>query len=237
MFNIGSLTFHVYGLLIGLGVLAGAWQAAKYNKKIWDVLPWVLGCGLVGARLYHVIDQWNYYWLHPGEIIMLWRGGLGIFGGILGGLLGLWWQTKIWKQWLKIADAGVIGLALGQAIGRWGNYFNQELYGIPTNLRWGIYIKPENRLIEVINYDYFHPLFLYESLWCLAIFFLLKKLNYKIGSGKTLTIYLGLYGLGRFFLEFLRLESWQWQGVNVAQAISLALVIGAGWKWAQMSKR
>ncbi|MEK7514012.1 MAG: prolipoprotein diacylglyceryl transferase [Patescibacteria group bacterium] len=241
MFNIGPVTFHLYGLLIGLGVLAGGWQASKYNKKIWEVLPWVLGCGLAGARLYHVIDQWDYYWLHPGQIVMLWRGGMGIFGGILGGLVGLWWQAKTWKNWLKLADAGAVGLALGQVIGRWGNYFNQELYGKPTSLPWAIYIKPENRLIEVINYDYFHPLFLYESLWCLIIFIILiKAINrykYKIGSGQVLVLYLGLYGLGRFFLEFLRLESWRVQGVSVAQLISLGLVMAAGWKWAQMSKR
>ena len=163
----------------------------------------MLGCGLAGARLYHVIDQWDYYWLHPGQIVMLWRGGMGIFGGILGGLVGLWWQAKTWKNWLKLADAGAVGLALGQVIGRWGNYFNQELYGKPTSLPWAIYIKPENRLIEVINFDYFHPLFLYESLWCLIIFIILiKAINrykYKIGSGQVLVLYLGLYGLGRFF--------------------------------------
>lgn len=247
MFNVGPVTFHLYGLIIGIGVLAGGWQAAKYNQKIWDILPLVLGCGLVGARLYHVIDMWDYYWLHPGQIVMVWRGGLGIFGGILGGAVGLWlWikhnekrydRSKNCYEWLKLADSGAVGLALGQAIGRWGNYFNQELYGLPTNLPWGIYIKPENRLLPVIDFEYFHPLFLYESLWCLAIFLLLKKLKLKIGTGQMLITYLGLYGLGRFFLEFLRLESWYFRGVNVAQAVSLILAGIMVWRWAQMRKR
>lgn len=230
MFNVGPITFHLYGLIIGIGVLVGAEQANKYDKRVWEVLPWVIGCGLVGARLYHVIDLWGYYRLHPGEIVMIWHGGLGIFGGIAGALLGLWWRVKTWENWLKLADAGAIGLALGQAVGRWGNYFNQELYGKPTSLPWGIFIKPENRLVEVMNFEYFHPLFLYESLWCLGIFFLLKKLNYKIGTSQALMTYLGLYGLGRYFLEYLRLESWQIWGVGVAQAVSLLLIGLAVWR-------
>ncbi|OIP03723.1 hypothetical protein AUK18_01345 [Candidatus Beckwithbacteria bacterium CG2_30_44_31] len=126
-------------------------------------------------------------------------------------------------------DAGALGLPLGQAIARWGNYFNQELYGLPTNLPWGIYIRPENRLLEVMDFKYFHPLFLYESLWCLIIFIIIINIIKVIpmGKGKIFAVYLGLYGLGRFFLEFLRLEAWTINGVNVAQMISAGLILGA----------
>jgi len=227
MFTVGPVTFHLYGLMIGLGVLVGAWVASKKDKKIWDCLVWVIGGGIIGARLYHVVDWWSYYSQHLSQIPAVWQGGMGIYGGILGGILGLWIYTRRREEpnlrLLKLLDAGALGLPLGQAIARWGNYFNQELYGLPTNLPWGIYIRPENRLLEVMDFKYFHPLFLYESLWCLAIFLVLLKIVKK----NHFIIYLGLYGLGRFFLEFLRLEAWTINGVNVAQMISAGLILGA----------
>lgn len=244
MFNVGPLTFHLYGLMIGLGILAGAYAASREDKRVWDALTWALVGGIIGARLYHVIDLWQFYRLNPGEILAVWHGGMGIYGGILGGIVGLWfWESirslKIAKKlkskgyspfeiirkndFLKLLDASALGLPLGQAIGRWGNYFNQELYGLPSNLPWAIYIKPENRLLAVWEFEYFHPLFLYESLWCLVIFMILLKLVRK----HRLVVYLGLYGLGRFFLEFLRLEPWTINGINVAQLISLGLILGS----------
>ena len=233
MFTVGPVTFHLYGLMIGLGVLVGAWVASKKDKKIWDCLVWVIGGGIIGARLYHVVDWWSYYSEHLSQIPAVWRGGMGIYGGILGGILGLWIYTRRREEpnlrLLKLLDAGALGLPLGQAIARWGNYFNQELYGLPTNLPWGIYIRPENRLLEVMDFKYFHPLFLYESLWCLIIFIIIINIIKVIpmGKGKIFAVYLGLYGLGRFFLEFLRLEAWTINGVNVAQMISAGLILGA----------
>jgi len=233
MFTVGPVTFHLYGLMIGLGVLVGAWVASKKDKKIWDCLVWVIGGGIIGARLYHVVDWWSYYSEHLSQIPAVWQGGMGIYGGILGGILGLWIYTRRREEpnllFLKMLDAGALGLPLGQAIARWGNYFNQELYGLPTNLPWGIYIRPENRLLEVMDFKYFHPLFLYESLWCLIIFIIIINIIKVIpmGKGKIFAVYLGLYGLGRFFLEFLRLEAWTINGVNVAQMISAGLILGA----------
>jgi len=233
MFTVGPVTFHLYGLMIGLGVLVGAWVASKKDKKIWDCLVWVIGGGIIGARLYHVVDWWSYYSQHLSQIPAVWQGGMGIYGGILGGILGLWIYTRRREEpnllFLKLLDAGALGLPLGQAIARWGNYFNQELYGLPTNLPWGIYIRPENRLLEVMDFKYFHPLFLYESLWCLIIFIIIINIIKVIpmGKGKIFAVYLGLYGLGRFFLEFLRLEAWTINGVNVAQMISAGLILGA----------
>ena len=233
MFTVGPVTFHLYGLMIGLGVLVGAWVASKKDKKIWDCLVWVIGGGIIGARLYHVVDWWSYYSQHLSQIPAVWQGGMGIYGGILGGILGLWIYTRRREEpnlrLLKLLDVGAVGLPLGQAIARWGNYFNQELYGLPTNLPWGIYIRPENRLLEVMDFKYFHPLFLYESLWCLIIFIIIINIIKVIpmGKGKIFAVYLGLYGLGRFFLEFLRLEAWTINGVNVAQMISAGLILGA----------
>lgn len=241
--SVGPATFHLYGFLIGLGVLVAAEVAERVRCKlaakdkewravsVWDSLIWAVAGGLIGARLYHVIDWWDYYWLHPEEIIKLWRGGLGIFGGILGGAIGLWIYSRSKKRLLMMLDLAGLSLPLGQAIGRWGNYFNQEVYGLPTNLPWAIYIKPENRLLSVIDFERFHPLFLYESLWCLLIFgliyWLIEKKKLVIGKGRVLVLYLGLYGLGRFFLEWLRIEGWIINGVNVAQAISLGLILAA----------
>jgi len=141
---------------------------------------------------------------------------------------GLEWRVgNIWRDFRR--NGGVVVLYKKQAaIGRWGNYFNQELYGLPTKLFWGIYIRPENRLLEVFEYERFHPLFLYESLWSLFIFgmliWLVNKKKVKLGEGKLFIYYLGLYGFGRFWLEWLRIESWKVYGLNVAQVISIGLV-------------
>lgn len=232
MLTVGPITFHLYGLMIGLGVLAGAWVAAKKDKHAWDAVLWAVGLGVIGARIYHVIDLWSYYSQHLSQIPAVWLGGVGIYGGILGGILGLWIYVKKRKGatlplFWKLLDAGAVGLPLGQAIARWGNFFNQELYGRPTSLPWAIYIRPENRLLSVWEYERFHPLFLYESLWCLIIFFVLLKIVKK----NQFIIYLGLYGFGRFWLEYLRIESWVVAGVNVAQIISGGLMIAAFIWW------
>lgn len=262
MLKIGPLAFHLYGLLIGLGVLIGAWAAEKVRQKlavenkefqeftVGDGLVWAIIGGIVGARLYHVIDFWGYYQLNLGQIMLIWEGGLGIYGAVGGGLVGLFLysyiiaETKkrlinIWRRFLNLTDVMVIGLALGQAIGRWGNYFNQEIYGWPTDLPWGIYIKPENRLSAVMEYQRFHPLFLYESLWDLVVFLLLMKITIKLkkitfSRGMILVTYLGLYGLGRFWLEFLRIENWQVYGLGVAQWISLFLIVTSLRYWLKL---
>lgn len=241
MFKVGWLSFRWYGFLIGLGVAVAVYVSLRLARRfkvkegeVWDGMVWVLGGGIMGARIYHVLDWWQYYIVHPGEILAFWHGGMGIYGGIVGGLIGLWWYSrKRGKSLLRLADLAVIGLPLGQAIGRWGNFINQELYGKPTNLPWGIYIRPENRLLSVMEFAKFHPLFLYESLWSLVVFFILLRLvkRQKRQRGEIFFSYLGLYSFGRFWLEWLRIESWLIGGVNVAQMISLGLVmIVVGWK-------
>lgn len=206
-----------YGLAVTLGILVGTWISglAARKKNIWDVLPWVVIPGIMGARLYHVIDWWWYYRDHLSLVVAVWTGGLGIYGGIGGGILGLWWWCRRQRQkltdWLDVA---AVGLPLGQAIGRWGNYFNQELYGLKTDLPWGIYIEAAGAR--------FHPLFAYESLWNLLVFSIIWRQRHQPG---VFALYLGLYSLGRFGLEWLRLESWP-----VNKIVSLSLVV-LSWIW------
>jgi phosphatidylglycerol:prolipoprotein diacylglycerol transferase len=293
------MIINYYGLFIALGILAGYWVVEKINKKFsvlgsWflvsEALPWVLLPAIAGARLYHVLDYWQYYSKNLVETFFIWKGGLGIFGGIFGGVIGLWifvwklpitdfkktfsrkakddreldsaslcdrqpsilkerlksllsWRSKFFKMiiwqfplrqdlFLSLLDLGVIGLSIGQAIGRWGNYFNQELYGLPTNLPWGIYIRPENRLPGFEHFTHFHPLFLYESLGCWLIFFILMTVyrlpftRKKVGT--TFFLYLFLYSLLRFSLEFLRIGGWGWGILTIAQWISLGLAVISG---------
>ena len=262
------ITFHLYGFFIGLGIVVGLlvvgmvnrqWSIVNGQSLIMDIFPWVLIPGLIGARLYHVIDYWQYYSENPIEIFYLWQGGFGIFGAIGGGLLGLWIflklkvptfalgashrliqpcllrdasagkkNSKFSKVFLSYLDLICFGLPVGQAIGRLGNYFNQELYGLPTNLPWGIYIRPENRVEGFAGYEYFHPLFFYEAVWSLIIFIILItviKIIKRPKPGTFFFLYLGLYGFGRFWLEFLRINPWEVWGINTAQGISLGLVV------------
>ena len=227
MGNIGYMgSVNWYGLMVTAGILMGTAVADKLRRKqglnqsSWEVLPWIIIPGVIGARLYHVVDLWWYYQDNLRLIPAVWTGGLGIFGGIGGGIVGLWWwihktyksnKTYIFLKWL---DVVAVGAPLGQTIGRWGNYFNQELYGKATSLPWGIYIKAED--------NYFHPLFAYESLWNLLVFGVLWWVSGRkrwVG-GSVFALYLGLYGLGRFGLEWLRIESWP-----VNKIVSLSLVV------------
>ena len=235
-FHIGSLTVGWYGILIATGVLAALGIAFIEARRRGEATAHVINValigvplGAIGARLYHVIDQWEYYIHNPGLIIN--GRGLGIFGAIIGGVLGLIIYTR-WKKlstlrWLDIVAPGLI---LAQAIGRWGNFFNQELYGYPTNLPWGIYIDPAHRLPGYENYSHFHPLFLYESLWNLlgfAILMLLgRKLSRRLRDGDIFFLYVIHYSIGRFFLEGLKLDVWTLGGIPTARWITgLAIVV------------
>ncbi|HTW96598.1 MAG TPA: prolipoprotein diacylglyceryl transferase [Candidatus Methylomirabilis sp.] len=219
--SFGPLRVYWYGLFVVLGVLAALTVSLKLAKrlgfspnKLFDLSFWMIIAGIIGARLYHVALEWPYYAAHPANIVKVWQGGLAIHGALLGGFLAL--GFFIWKEKINFWQLAAIfapGIALGQAIGRWGNYFNQELFGKPTNLPWGIPIEIINRPAQYLSAEFFHPTFLYESLGDLAIFFillwlvfrLLKKnsANYKI----IFLTYLILYSLLRFSLEFLRLDA------------------------------
>lgn len=228
----------LYGFIISFSIFVAVLLAEKLAKDArkdpdvgWGAAFWVILGGLVGARLYHVVDFLPYYLQNPVKIVHFWEGGLGILGGVAGGILGLSLFLKSKKEplleWLDIA--GVV-TPLAQSIGRWGNFANQEVYGLPSKLPWAIYIKPNNRLNAFKSYERFHPLFLYESvlnlILFLALFFLFKKKGLK--SGVVFYLYLFGYSIIRFFLEFLRADSWRVYGFNVAQVITLLIIISVG---------
>ncbi|NMB57315.1 prolipoprotein diacylglyceryl transferase [Candidatus Beckwithbacteria bacterium] len=235
--------FNLYGFTLAVAVFTAFFFAekiqkflAKYNKdylsfNLDQIFPYLFLGGLIGARAYHVIDYWFYYKYDLLKVLFVWRGGLGIFGAIVGGLLALLIFNLLkfkaqWKKYLFLQlDILAFCLPLAQAIGRFGNFFNQELYGLPSSLPWAVYIKPENRVVGLENFSYFHPLFFYESilnfiLFCIFLFLLKKK---KIKAG-FIYIYCLSYGLIRFFLEFLRINPWQLFFFTTGQWLSLIMI-------------
>ena len=227
LISFGPIQIHWYGLFIVTGTLLAILVTIKlarfYKIKaeiIIDLAFWLIIFGLIGARLYHVLIELPYYLQHPLEIFYLWQGGLAIHGAIIAGIITIWFYAKkkrlnFWQLTAVIAP----GLALAQAIGRWGNYFNQELFGLPTNLPYGIPIDLINRPLEYLNYNYFQPTFLYESLGDFIIFiillsthlYILKKVTsceLRVMDYKLLVIsYLILYSSARYLIEFIRIDS------------------------------
>ncbi len=231
---------HLYGLLIGLSVYAAISLLEKIIKKYKipnteKAIVLVLIFGFFGARMYHVITDFSLY--YPDNLINIfsfWNGGMGIYGGVVGGVLGfVLWYTFFYKikqySILFFLDLFASILPLSQSIGRWGNFVNQELYGLPTTLPIGIYISPEHRLKGFEAFATFHPLFLYESvvLFLLWIFLWKKTSNnaWKLGSGKSISTYMIGYGLLRFFLDFLRIYPSRLGIFTVSQWVSLLFVI------------
>jgi len=248
-FYIGPLFVHYYGVIIMIGVLAATWIATRQAKlfgmdpeQAWDMLPWVLIGGIIGARLWHVltppdsmIEQGittQYYLTHPLDAIAIWKGGLGIPGAVAGGALAVYILSRKRKMsFLAWTDAVAPGLVLAQAIGRWGNFVNQELYGKPTDLPWAIFIEPAYRLPEFANEGYYHPLFLYESLWNILTMGILLWISHrylkKLKKGYIFQIYLILYPVARFLLEFLRLDASSVAGINANQTLMAVIALSS----------
>lgn len=254
-FFIGPFEIKFYGIIIMLGAVAGAWLAAReakrrgYNPEIvWDLLIYLIIGGIVGARLWHVftpspssIEQGittQFYLTHPLDLINLRKGGLGIPGAVIGGAIALFLYSRRhhldFTEWVDIAAPS---LALGQAIGRFGNFFNQELYGAPTNLPWKLFIDPAHRLTGFESVEYYHPLFAYESILNLAnMFFLIwigRRFKDNLKSGDILLVYLIVYPTIRFLLDFLRLDASRVAGVNANQTFMaiVAVCAAAAWWW------
>lgn len=245
-FQIGPVAVYWYGILIVAGILSAAYLStytAKLLREdpqlVWDALVWCVFLGVIGARLYHVVtvppsmgvDRW-YYFRHPAEIFATWKGGLGIYGAVAGGALGLIIVIRrakrdVWR-WMDIT---VPGLVLAQAIGRWGNFVNQELYGRPTDLPWAIYIDPLYRVQGYDMYERFHPTFFYESMWnvvtCIVLVYLIWRYRDRLASGLITAIYFVSYSTVRFLLEFIRLDSPALGSITIAQIVAL-FIIAAG---------
>lgn len=217
-----SLSFHVYGLIIGVAIVVASFliahTAKKYSvaDKTIEQLLWVgiIG-GIIGSRLWHVLTDFHLYADDVLSILYIWQGGLSIVGAILGGLLGLWLFARMRKNktdsLLTFLDLTIFGLPLAQAIGRLGNYFNQELYGLPASLPWKLYIAPEFRMAGFQNSEYFHPLFAYEAIaltgFGVAVWWLDQKNMLDVGSGRLALFYLLYYSAVRFLLDFLRIDT------------------------------
>ena len=180
------------------------------------------------ARLYYVLFEWNTYARHPEQIIKIWEGGIAIHGAIIGGIIAAIIFAKIRRvSFWNLADIVAPALALGQTIGRWGNFFNSEAFGTPTNLPWKLYIPFDRRPPQYLNVEYFHPTFLYESLWNLIVFGLLMRLfnwdirRSRLKTGTIFLVYLSVYSIGRFVVEGLRTDSLMFGDLRMAQVVSL----------------
>lgn len=245
--SIWGLTIHFYGLLLGLAVISvfslsekvivSMFPSGEVAKKIVsDSFWWVLLMGLIGARLYHVWDYWSYYQNQPELILALWQGGLGIYGALVGGVIGvlLFSLTRRNKENTRIIfwgilDALSVGLLLGQTLGRLGNFVNQELYGKPTTMPWAIFIDTKHRLPGYEGVAYYHPLFLYEGLWNVLGFCILYHLarsnRLQAGRGNYFTLYLFWYSLGRSILEYLRIDPWVVGFLPMATLLGVIIMI------------
>ena len=244
-----NFTLYYYGIILMSGAMAGGVLAYKEAARrehnpdiVWDLLIWLIIGGIIGARLWHVftpspsliaegIDTW-FYLTHPLDLLNVRRGGLGIPGAVIGGAVALFFFTRRYKlNFIEWVDIAAPALALGQAIGRWGNFFNQELYGAPTNLPWKLFIDPLHRLPGFSDKEYYHPLFLYESIWNLANMGLLLWLaRYfrgadKLKTGDVFLVYLITYPVGRFILDFLRLDASQLGGINANQTFMAIVAV------------
>ncbi len=223
-----GLTFHLYGLIIGLAVLA-AYQISQavatrfgMQQTVFEKISvYGLVGALIGARLWHVATDWHLYQGNAVEILFVWQGGLSILGAVLGLCLGVWlyfWNNgKSYRQLLTFLDAFAVGLPFGQAIGRLGNYVNQELYGEPSTLPWAVTIDTQHRLPGYEQIATYHPLFAYEMMATLAAGVLLHmfvtnsstfstKSSLNVGTGSVITLYVLYYSVVRFLLDFLRID-------------------------------
>ena len=257
--NFGFLNIRWYGFLISLSVLIGLLISRNLAKTrnidpeyINEILPSLILYSIIGARTYYVIFEWrlfsgnNFFTLlelfnksiQIPSFLAIWEGGIAVHGGLIGGLLSIIIFCKSKKINLKtFVDILMPSIILGQSIGRWGNFFNNEAFGVPTNLPWKLFIPMQNRPIEFINYEYFHPTFLYESLWNFIIFIILiiifnkqNKTNF-VRPGFISCLYLIFYSFGRFWIEALRtdplcigaLPPFCEGGIRMAQFISIFL--------------
>ncbi len=222
-FSVGNFKIHYYGIILAIAVGSAYYllqkRAISYGvskEEAENISLLLLVSGFIGARLYHVISSWDFYLYNLPAIFQVWNGGLSIFGAILGGLIGLVifrrWFTKL--NFLPMLDWLAPSVVLGQVIGRFGNLFNYEAYGLPTNLPWKMFVPEQFRIGEFRLESFFHPLFVYESLACLLILLILLKwvditkvLDIKEKPGQVFSIWLMLYGLVRLGTETLRVDS------------------------------
>ena len=248
IFEVGPLALRWYGLLIASAVLIGVFLSQYLASRrhidpelLGDLAIWLVIAAIPCARIYYVLFQWESYSQNPGDIIAIWKGGIAIHGAILGGIAAALIFARLQRiSFWQLADLVAPSLILGQAIGRWGNFFNSEAFGSPTDLPWKLYIPPDSRPLESVNVEYFHPTFLYESLWNLMVFGLLLNLFFRGLNGKPplkvgtlFLVYMAAYSSGRVWIEGLRTDSLMLGDLRIAQLVSLGAIAlglaGLGW--------
>lgn len=235
--QIGPLTIHLYGLIIAIAILLGWFivkkRSAQYkiNPSLFDdpvlLLPFIFG--IIGGRLYHVTDKWTLYASDPIKIFKVWEGGLGIFGALAGVFIGFWLVAKV-KKISLLSLLGLIApsLILGQAIGRIGNFVNQEGFGPPTNLPWGVYIDAIHRPPQYLLFSHFHPTFFYEAILEVLAFIVLIALSSRLKKpGQTFGLYLILYSISRAVAEYWRIDTAKLGDIKVAYFLAF-LSLAAG---------
>ncbi|MEM7757246.1 MAG: prolipoprotein diacylglyceryl transferase [Cyanobacteria bacterium P01_A01_bin.40] len=239
IFELGPIVVRWYGLLIATAVLIGVTLSQYLAKSrrldpdlLGDLAIWLVIAAIPCARIYYVLFEWQEYAQRPQDIIAIWKGGIAIHGAIIGGTIAtlIFARLKRVSFW-QLLDLVAPSLILGQAIGRWGNFFNSEAYGKPTDLPWKLFIAPRYRPLELINFEYFHPTFLYESLWNLGVFILLLSLFFwglksanRLKTGTVAAVYLIGYSLGRVWIEWLRTDSLMLGPLKIAQVVSLSAI-------------
>jgi len=237
--ELGPITIYWYGVIIGTGVLLGLYLATRETERrglpketFVDLVLWAVPIAILCARTYYVIFEWDYYAANPNEILKIWQGGLAIHGGLIGATVtGMVFAKVRGLSFWKLADIAAPSIILGQAIGRWGNFMNQEAHGGPVTREFLENLHLPEFIINqmYINGQYYHPTFLYESLWNLvgfAILLMLRKINLR--RGELFLSYLIWYSIGRFFIEGMRTDSLMLTDtLRMAQVISIALIVGA----------
>ena len=229
---------YYYGVILAFAIMIGTFVSEYVSEKIYkfkkdtiiDLAPYLVIFGIIGARLYYCLLNYDFYLRFPTEILAIRHGGISIHGAIIGGLIGLLIFAKRKKiSPIKLCDISAIGLTLAQAIGRWGNFFNSEAFGRPTELPWKLFIAPQYRPVPYHDYEFFHPTFLYESILnfilFVVLFFVVKKQVFK-KDGNIALIYLIVYSAIRIFVEHFRIDSVRYiHGFPVAIVVSVGIII------------
>ncbi|HDI0954273.1 TPA: prolipoprotein diacylglyceryl transferase [Staphylococcus aureus] len=235
-FNLGPLSVRWYGIIIAVGILLGYFVAQRalvkaglHKDTLVDIIFYSALFGFIAARIYFVIFQWPYYAENPGEIIKIWHGGIAIHGGLIGGFIAGVIVCKVKNlNPFQIGDIVAPSIILAQGIGRWGNFMNHEAHGGPVSRAFLEQLHLPNFIIEnmCINGQYYHPTFLYESIWDVAGFIILVNIRKHLKLGETFFLYLTWYSFGRFFIEGLRTDSLMLtSNIRVAQLVSILLIL------------
>ncbi|HVV31561.1 MAG TPA: prolipoprotein diacylglyceryl transferase [Mycobacteriales bacterium] len=248
--HLGSLPIHAYALCILVGVIVCIWLAEKRMQArgypagaVVDVAVWAVPFGIIGGRLYHVITDNQLYFRSgrdPWQAFEIWHGGLGIWGAISLGALGAWIgvrRSSVPIRFNHLADSLAVGIPIAQAIGRWGNWFNQELYGKPSDLPWALQISPSHREPRYADVATYQPTFLYECIWDLGtagVVFWAER-RFKLGAGRAFALYVAIYCVGRGWIEALRIdEAHRYLGLRLNDYTSIVLfVLAVGYIYAR----